>query len=161
MNGELDEALGMLTEPLPQTMPVASRQQEPEVSERRDEGHWRWRLRSVERLAAQLNPRRFGVKALYVIGSTKNATAGPHSDIDLLVHFQGTDAQMKELLTWLDGWSLCLDQVNFLRTGHKSGGLLDVHLVTDEDIRKRTGYAVKIGAVTDPARPLPLGSEAK
>jgi hypothetical protein len=161
MNGELDEALGMLTEALPQTMPLTSKQQEPEVTERKDEGHWRWRLRSVERLAAQLDPRRFGVKALYVIGSAKNATASPHSDIDLLVHFQGTDAQMKELLTWLEGWSLCLDQVNFLRTGHKSGGLLDIHIVTDEDIRNRTGYAMKIGATTDPARPLPLGSEVK
>jgi len=31
-----------------------------------------------------------------------------------------------------------------------------VHLVTDEDIAARTSYAVKIGAVTDPAWPLAL-----
>jgi len=36
-------------------------------------------------------------------------------------------------------------------------GLLDVHFVTDEDIRNRTSYAVKIGAVTDAARELALG----
>ena len=37
-----------------------------------------------------------------------------------------------------------------------SGGLLDVHLVTDEDIARRSSYAVKIGAITDAARPLRL-----
>jgi hypothetical protein len=31
-----------------------------------------------------------------------------------------------------------------------------VHIVTDDDIAKRTSYAAKIGAVTDAARPLAL-----
>ena len=39
-------------------------------------------------------------------------------------------------------------------------GLLDVHFVTDGDIERQTSYAVKIGAVTDAARPLPLGGSA-
>jgi hypothetical protein len=34
--------------------------------------------------------------------------------------------------------------------------LLDVHLVSDEDIARKSSFAVKIGAVTDSARPLPL-----
>jgi hypothetical protein len=38
----------------------------------------------------------------------------------------------------------------------RSGGILDVHLVTDEDIANKTSYAVKIDAVTDAARPLLL-----
>jgi hypothetical protein len=46
--------------------------------------------------------------------------------------------------------------MNYLKTGHRSGGLLDIHLVTDEDIAKKESYAMKIGAVTDAARPLPL-----
>jgi hypothetical protein len=32
--------------------------------------------------------------------------------------------------------------------------------VTDEDIENRSGFASKIGAVTDAARPLPLRSAA-
>ena len=52
---------------------------------------------------------------------------------------------------------MCLDEMNYLQTGYRSGGLLDVHLVTDADIAKRTSYASKIGAVTDPARQLPIG----
>jgi hypothetical protein len=33
--------------------------------------------------------------------------------------------------------------------------------VTDEDIAKRTSYAAKIGAVTDAARPLAMGTAVK
>jgi len=97
-----------------------------------------------------------GVAGLYVFGSTKNATAGLKSDIDILVHVRGSERQREELQAWLEGWSLCLDEMNYLRTGYRTGGLLDVHIVTDEDIAQRTSFAVKIGAVTDAARPLPL-----
>ncbi len=130
---------------------------EGEIREEYSAQHWRWRLDMAEHIAAQMEPERFGVAALYLIGSTKNATAGPDSDIDLLVHFRGSDEQRRELLAWLQGWSLCLAQINFQRTGRRSAGLLDVHLITDRDVAARTSFAVKIGAVTDAARPLPLG----
>jgi len=110
----------------------------------------------AECIAVQLDPERFGVSALYVLGSVKNATAGPSSDIDLLVHFRGNDRQRADLVLWFEGWSLCLDEVNFLRTGCRTGGILDVHLITDEDVAQRSSYAVKIGAATDAARLLPL-----
>jgi pyruvate,water dikinase len=117
---------------------------------------WRWRYEMVERLSAELDPDRFGVANLYVFGSTKNATAGPGSDIDLIVHFNGTPKQLEELNLWLDGWSKALAEMNYMRTGYTSAGLLDVHIVTDKDIAAKTSFASKIGAVTDPARPLPL-----
>ncbi len=120
--------------------------------------HWQWRLRNVEKLASQLDPKRFGVKCFYVFGSVKNAHAGPASDIDVLIHFIGTEEQRNDLTSWLDGWSLALSQINFLRTGHKTDGLLDVHIITDKDIEKRDSFAIKIGAVSDPARPLPIGT---
>lgn len=59
-------------------------------------------------------------------------------------------------MLWLEGWSKCLDEINFHKTGYRSGGLLDAHIVTDEDIANKTSYAIKIGAVTDAARPLRL-----
>jgi len=96
------------------------------------------------------------VEGFYVFGSTKNATAGLNSDIDILIHFRGTENQREKLKLWLEGWSLCLDEINYLRTGYRTGGLLDVHIVTDEDIENKNSYAVKIGAVTDPAREIPL-----
>jgi len=96
------------------------------------------------------------VVAMYVFGSTKNATAGPGSDIDMIVHFRGTDEERRDLANWLEGWSMCLAEVNYLRTGYRSHGLLDVHIVTDADIAERNSFAIKIGAITDAARELPL-----
>jgi len=118
--------------------------------------HWAWRMHMAERIAASLDSLRFGVAALYVLGSAKNATAGSGSDIDLLVHFRGSGRQRADLILWLEGWSLCLDEVNFLRTGIRTGGLLDIHIITDDDIAAKSSFAVRIGAATDAARPLPL-----
>lgn len=153
MNADNEQAVGFLSET---EIAAEARIFKPEkmLQEKPADDHWRWRLRMAEHIAAQLDPKRFGVKALYLIGSAKNATAGPGSDIDLLIHFSGTKSQRKDLLLWLEGWSLCLSELNFLRTGVKTDGLLDVHIITDEDIKKRTSYAVKIGAVTDAARQL-------
>jgi hypothetical protein len=153
MNADLDEAAGILVNP--QTEPSLPSSPK-DTGAKKSENHWAWRLEMAEHIASRLDAPRFGVKAMYIIGSTKNATAGPQSDIDLLVHFQGTPKQRRELQLWMEGWSLCLDNLNFQRTGYKSGGLLDVHIVTDDDIVHKTSYAVKIGAATDAARPLPL-----
>jgi predicted nucleotidyltransferase len=114
-------------------------------------------MRMAETLAAQLDPARFGVKGLYVFGSTKSASAGPESDINLIVHFQGAKAKRRDLELWLEGWSRSLAEMNFERTGERCGGLLDVHFITDDDIAHRTSYAVRIGAATDAAKPLVLG----
>jgi len=152
MNADLGKAVGFL----------ADSEEEPAYveEESREEGdpeyYWRWRYRMAEQVAARLEPGRFGVVGFYLFGSTKNGTAGPASDIDVLIHFRGTEAQCEELELWLEGWSLCLDEANYLQTGYRSGGLLDVHIVTDEDIQNRTSFAVKIDAVTDAARPLKM-----
>ncbi|TAM46902.1 MAG: pyruvate, phosphate dikinase, partial [Acidobacteria bacterium] len=153
MNADEDRAVGLLV-PAGRPPDMPSEEARPGGAPR--EGHWRWRLRMAERIAGQVDAARFGVVAMYVFGSAKNASAGPGSDIDLLVHVRGTEEQRKALAIWLEGWSLCLDEMNFLRTGIRSGGLLDVHLVTDEDIAARSSYAVKIGNVTDAAWEIPI-----
>ena len=110
----------------------------------------------VERIADQMDANELGVVDLYVFGSTKNASAGPASDIDLLVHFRGTDQQRRLLVLWLEGWSQALAEFNFMQTGYRADGLLDIHIITDQDIEKRTSWACKIGAVTDAARKIPV-----
>ena len=155
MNADLGEALGFIATPV---SVAAGAPEKKEQTETQSEDHWHWRLRMAERIAGQLEGGRFGVKAIYVFGSSKNATAGPGSDIDLLIHFHGSEEQKRQLALWLEGWSLCLAEMNFSRTGYKSSGLLDYHLLTDEDIANKTSYAVKIGAVTDAARQLALKS---
>ncbi len=158
MNGEIGEMIAILVNrselPEEDELQLVTNQS---VRIKQSDIHWQWRLRNVEKLAAQLDPKKFGVKAFYVFGSVKNALAGPASDIDILIHFIGNEKQRNELLLWLEGWSLALGQINFLRTGYKTDGLLDIHIITDEDIKKRDSFAIKIGAVSDPARPLPLG----
>lgn len=154
MNADLDEAVGVLMPGAAVELPAPTETVAlPEVSRGQD---WRWRHRMAERIAAELDAERFGVQGVYLVGSVKNATAGPDSDIDLLVHFRGTPQQRAALETWLEGWSLCLSEMNYLRTGHKSNGLLDARIVSDEDLANRTSLAVKIDAITDAAKPLPL-----
>jgi predicted nucleotidyltransferase len=116
--------------------------------------HWRWRMSVAKAIKRYLDHEKYCVNEVYIFGSTKNATAGPASDIDLIIHFQGTDKQKDDLLLWLEGWSYCLGEINYQRTGKRVDKLLDVHLVTDEDIRNKTSFAVKIDAIDDGARAL-------
>jgi pyruvate,water dikinase len=152
LNGDEDRAVAVLSTP----SALADTTPERHGSAAARDFHWRWRLHMAERIAGQLEAARFGVQAVYLVGSTKNATCGAGSDIDLLVHYDGAEEHRRALDAWFEGWSLSLAEQNFLRTGVRTSGLLDVHYVTDADIRAETSYAVKIGAATDGARPLAL-----
>ncbi len=153
MNSELQQVLGFLTASDSES---AGKYPIKRLQVPKNEDYWRWRLKMAEYIASELDGERFGVVDFYVFGSTKNATAGPGSDINIIIHFRGDPSRLEKLNHWLEGWSRSLAKINYLRTGYESEGLLDVHIVTDEDISKKTSYAVKIGAVTDAARPLPL-----
>jgi len=158
MNADLEEAIAILSSTDSHVAATTVSGPRPETE---GENYWSWRYSMAEQIASQLDPKRFGVQAFYLFGSTKNGTAGPGSDIDIIVHVTGTDAQRALLEQWLEGWSRCLAEMNFLRTGYRSEGLLDVHYVTDQDIAERTSYAAKIGAVTDAAKELELGTKAE
>jgi pyruvate,water dikinase len=106
--------------------------------------HWSWRMKKVEEIAEKLDSDVYGVESLYLIGSTKEGTAGPASDIDLLVHFKGTEEQKEKLNAWFNKFGKKLDQENIERTGLRTGGLLDVHIITDEDIKKKDSWATHI-----------------
>lgn len=152
MNADLEEALAYLTSPSGSQQESVKAEENLNYNEPfADDRFWRWRFYMAERVAERMDLQRFGVKSIYLIGSTNNGTAGPGSDIDLLIHFQGSQFQQDELLKWLEGWSHCLAEMNYLETGYSSEGLLDVHIITDEDIERKTSFAVKIGSVTEPA----------
>lgn len=122
------------------------------LSQVKSDQHWKWRFRMAERICQLMDFEKFGIKAVYLIGSTKNATAGPASDLDLLIHHRATELQLNCLKSWIEGWSLCLAEENFQRTGYQTGKLIDLHLLSEEDIKAQTSFAVMIGAVNDPAR---------
>ena len=154
MNEDINQAIALFSEP---SKPESSFDIYSHSNFIQEE-YWSWRYSMAENIAANIDSDYFGVKAMYIIGSTKNATAGPMSDIDLLVHIEGNPEKKELLSTWLDGWSTCLGRLNFLRTGYKTEKLLDVHYITDHDIEKKTSMALKINAVTDAARKLIIGS---
>jgi pyruvate,water dikinase len=91
LNAELGEALGMLA--TGEEHPKSERKERSTTSATAAEPYWRWRYEMAERIASDTDAERFGVQAMYLIGSTKNATAGRGSDVDLLVNFRGSDDQ--------------------------------------------------------------------
>lgn len=158
MNAEEGRAVGMIAE---RSENEDFKQYDKKINkiQKSTDYHWRWRLEVAEKIASKLDANKLGVKGFYIFGSTKNATAGPSSDIDLLIYFVGDENQRNCLVSWLDAWSVSLDYINFQRTGHRTGGLLDVHIITDEDIQNKNSFAIKIGAITDPAKPLKIGTD--
>jgi len=118
--------------------------------------HWSWRMKKVEEIAEKLDPEVYGIESLYLIGSTKEGTAGPASDIDLLVHFNGTEEQKEKLNAWFNKFGKKLDEENIERTGLKTGGLLDVHIITDEDIKKKDSWATHITSPYMSVKKIPL-----
>lgn len=106
--------------------------------------HALWRRFAAERIALELDRERFGVKEIHLIGSTESGDAGLGSDIDLVIHIED-DADKRRLLeTWLEAWSKALAMMNYLRTGYMAKDLLDIHLVTDREVRANDSFAVKM-----------------
>jgi hypothetical protein len=120
--------------------------------------HWRWRQRFAERVAAAIDPARFGVRAVYLFGSTELGSAGAGSDIDLMIVFEGTDAQRNDLKLWLEGWSLCLAEVGLQLYGMPSAGLLDVRFVDAARAQAEMKASIALGAMP---RELPTGGPGK
>lgn len=150
MNAELESALGFLT---PHPIKIRREIKPIEYGDYTgEEKAWRWRYHMSEQIAARMDYEKFGVENVYLIGSTSNGNAGPGSDIDLLIHFIGNNRQKQQLMSWLEGWSICLAEINYMKTGYQMDKMLDVHLVTDEDIRNKDPFAMKINHVSEPAQ---------
>ncbi len=115
--------------------------------------HWSWRLKTAQLIAEKADFDHFKVKAIYIIGSAKNAKAGPASDLDLLIHTEDDkDAQVRFKL-WLEGWGYSLAEINFQKTGIKSeGSLIDIHFITDKDIEQKNSFATMINSIDNSAR---------
>ncbi|MDP3581477.1 MAG: nucleotidyltransferase domain-containing protein, partial [Ignavibacteria bacterium] len=156
INADIESAVGMFAQP--STEVVEEKEMKEQSYEYNPGDHWRWRMKMAERIASEIDPERFGVKGVYVFGSTKNATASPESDIDLIVHIDKAKCNVEQLRLWFEGWSLALSEVNYLRTGRKTKSLLDVQFVSDLDITGKAGFGQKINAATDAAKSLKLKS---
>ena len=148
MNADLSKALAFLT---PHKIKLSRRPRVEYDDYSGDDKAWRWRSHMAEQIAAKIDSARFGVKGFYLFGSTASGTAGPGSDIDIIIHFKGNESQRNELVTWLDGWSMSLAEINYMNTGYRLDKILDVHIITDEDIKNKDSFAIKINHPVDPA----------
>lgn len=153
MNADLEKAVAYLEQPLKpdKRHSVNFTEDYDQRTDSKDSEGWKWRHYMAEKIAASLDLVAYSVKGIYLFGSTSNCTARLNSDIDLLVHVDGTEKQRQELDLWLKGWSMALSEINYLKTGYQSEGLLDVHYVTDQDIERKDSYAIKINSIYDPA----------
>lgn len=138
MNAENDEAVGYLADPA-----VIARYKSVKTDYTIDvnDEPLRWRLRMADAIAAELNPDEFGVIGLYLYGTVFNETAGPNSDIDLLVHFAGTSEQKEELLKWFRGWNLCLSHINYNKSGFKLSRFLDINIISETELAEKAYFA--------------------
>ena len=158
MNADRNKAAAILTPPVSGSVKHYA---DDNLSTVKIEDHGKWRMQMAKSLAAQLKPTRFGVKAVYVLGSTGTATAQAGSDIDLLIHFTGSPQQKEALDNWLEGWSLCLDELNYIRTGYKANGILDVHFIQESDIGDEKDLAARFDLLnTDGIIKLSLSTDA-
>ena len=117
--------------------------------------HWRWRQRFAERIAAAIDPVRFGVGSVFLFGSTELGSAGVGSDIDLIVVFGGDARQENDLRIWLEGWSLCLAEISFQLYGIPSTGLLDVRFLDPEEAKTEIPSFTAAGSTL---QALPVGT---
>ncbi|MEG0570457.1 MAG: PEP/pyruvate-binding domain-containing protein, partial [Oscillospiraceae bacterium] len=148
MNADLQSAVAYLDTPhtTEKDNPYTAEKKDSEV----DMHGWQWRHFMAEQIAKDLDLVAFGIKAIYLFGSTNSCCARLNSDIDLLVHIDATKEQIEIMNQWFNGWSLCLAQINFLQTGYSCDGLLDIHYVTDEDIAAKDSFATIIDSVYEP-----------
>ncbi|MCL2056534.1 MAG: nucleotidyltransferase domain-containing protein [Oscillospiraceae bacterium] len=150
MNSDLEQAAAFFTAENTGIQPL-SNEKKGAHTPRGQDGYSRWMHYMAQQIAREMDIDALCVKAVYLTGSVNTGTAGIGSDIDLIVHFTGDEAQRQALTNWLDGWSKALAQSHFLQTGFKAQDILDVHIITDESIRKKDSYAAKIDCITDPA----------
>jgi hypothetical protein len=117
--------------------------------------HWRWRQRFAERIAACIDPAKFGVRNVYLFGSTELGNASVGSDIDLIIVTEGNEQRHRELELWLEGWSLCLAEISFQLYGLPSNGLLDVKFLNPEQARSEIPSFTAAGKTL---QALPIGA---
>jgi len=158
MNADLEKGIAYLEQPVKpdKKHTVAFMDEQQLQADPKDSDGWKWRHYMAEKIAFKLDLEAYSIKGIYLFGSTCSCTARLNSDIDLLIHFDGTEIQKQELTVLLKGWSLALSEINYLKTGYQSDGLLDIHYITDRDIENKDSYATKINSVYDPALPLRL-----
>lgn len=113
-----------------------------------------WRRYIAKELARSLDMEFFGVKGIYLFGSTESGDTGIGSDIDIILYVDSSPQQRELLLQWLDGWNQALCRFNYLLTGHQAKLMLDAHLIDQSDINQKSSYAARLFSLYEPVEAL-------
>ena len=115
------------------------------------ESHWEWRMRMANEICHYADFGDLQIQSVYIAGSTKNASAGPASDIDLIiVHTAENTIKITE---YFRGWSHCLASWNEMRTGIKQkDGLLDIHLLHKNELGSANSWATMLKSSENSAK---------
>jgi len=113
------------------------------VSEKESE-EWEWREKAARKMAEGLPLANLKVTGLYLIGSVRERTAGPESDIDLVVHVN-SQTSIASINAYFFGWEHAL--LAFPPNGITLKRLIDVHVLTDNDLEKNLSFASMISGV--------------
>ncbi len=152
MNAQSEQGIAFFAEPgwMARAMPESVRSG---FKERTDRVNWRRRM--AERIAAYCPAVRWGVKAMYLVEDPACRVDEESSDISLLVLFQGSGQQRKELEIWLEGWNAALTEMHRLRTGMPTDGILNCRFL-DGQIREKSAVAASLSLSDSALLELPL-----
>lgn len=160
MNADDSYAVGMLADPMVATA-RSSEYTDANVTlnDKLNDEPLQWRKRMVESILEHLDPKRFGIKDLYLYGTVYDETAGPKSDIDFVCIFDGTTEQRREFELWIEGWNLALSKINYNKTGYKLDNFIDVNILTQTELNNQKYFAELIAKTNNRAKRLRLMGE--
>lgn len=101
----------------------------------------------AESIALNIDPEKSGVKGVFLHGSVFNGRAGGNSDIDIIIHFEGSPRKKEKLEVWFDAWNMCLSKVNYDKSGYLLKTILDVQIIEDSELEDRKYIADLISNV--------------
>ncbi len=146
MNSDPDEALEYFKSP---SVDISSSEELQTILSERSQKHWKWRMSMAKKVAEKTDKERFGIKGIWLFGSTVKCNSGPKSDIDLIIHYDGNESHKNNYSLWCEGWSLALAELNFFKTGYQTDVLLDLHFITDKDIENKSVFASMLDDIYD------------
>ncbi len=158
MNADEEQAVAMLADPMVVTDRFTDNNENETVNqnEKLNDEPLQWRKRMIDSILEHLDANRFGIKEIYLYGTVLDGTAGPKSDIDFVVIFDGTPEQKHDLTLWLEGWNLALGKINYNKTGFNISKFLDVSIFTEQELAENQYFADLIQKSNNTAKQLKL-----
>ncbi len=103
----------------------------------------------ADHLYHALVPDHSDLRSIHLFGSSTDATCGISSDVDLLVHIARPDSSVVRTLQRINR-EMSREYVQVTNHGHSRFMLLDIHVVTDDEVKQRSGFAAILTSIHAP-----------